>query len=389
MFDRLTDPEELGKIPVEGTGGKLRLTDVTTVVEDHQPLIGDAIVNDADGLLLVVEKFPGANTLEVTQGVEEALADLGPGLGGMEPDTSIFRPAAFIENAIDNLTLASLIAGVLLALILSAFLFEWRTVLIGLITIPLSLVAAALVLDVLGETFNAMSFAGLAVAVAVIVDAAVAGAENVARRLRQEREFGGEADGGRRPGCHARGAQPAHVRDFHRAPCHRAGRCHGRPAGCVLRAARARLRARGRHGDGGRDDGRAGARPAPVLARIGRATRVAAAHATRPPLRRGTRRIMRRPRAVLAAGGACLVGAVVLLAVLPLLGTSLIPSFKDRDLLVRLNAEPGTSNTRMTEIATQVSRELRSITESPTLAPTSGGRSPVTGSSTSTPPTSW
>ena len=140
----------------------------------------------------MVEKFPGANTLEVTQGVEEALADLGPGLGGMEPDTSIFRPAAFIENAIDNLTLASLIAGVLLALILSAFLFEWRTVLIGLITIPLSLVAAALVLDVLGETFNAMSFAGLAVAVAVIVDAAVAGAENVARRLRQEREFGGE-----------------------------------------------------------------------------------------------------------------------------------------------------------------------------------------------------
>ena len=111
----------------------------------------------------------------------------------MEPDTSIFRPAAFIENAIDNLTLASLIAGVLLALILSAFLFEWRTVLIGLITIPLSLVAAALVLDVLGETFNAMSFAGLAVAVAVIVDAAVAGAENVARRLRQEREFGGES----------------------------------------------------------------------------------------------------------------------------------------------------------------------------------------------------
>jgi multidrug efflux pump subunit AcrB len=66
VFDRLTDPEELGKVPVEGTGGRLRLTDVATVVEDHQPLIGDAFVNDADGLL-VVEKFPGANTLDVTR----------------------------------------------------------------------------------------------------------------------------------------------------------------------------------------------------------------------------------------------------------------------------------------------------------------------------------
>ena len=363
VFDRLTDPEELGKVPVEGTGGRLRLTDITTVVVDHQPLIGDAIVNDTDGLLLVVEKFPGANTLEVTQGVEEALDDLRPGLGGMEPDTSIFRPAAFIENAIDNLTLASLIAGVLLALILSAFLFEWRTVLIGLITIPLSLVAAALVLDVLGETFNAMSFAGLAVSVAVIVDAAVAGAENVARRLRQEREFGGErptADVVRdathevrspltyatfiallaivpvavmagRPGAffeplvlaYALGVATAMVVAMTVAP-----------ALALLLFSR----------------GSAARRESPLLTRLGR--RYGAALAG----------FMRRPRAVLAAGGACLVGAVVLLAVLPLLGTSLIPSFKDRDLLVRLNAEPGTSNTRMTEIATQVSRELRSIT---------------------------
>jgi Cu/Ag efflux pump CusA len=90
-------------------------------------------------------------------------------------------------------------------------------------------------------------------------------------------------------------------------------------------------------------------RESPLLTRLGR--RYGAALA----------RFMRRPRTALAAGGACLAGAVVLLAVLPLLGTSLIPSFKDRDMLVRLNAEPGTSNTRMTEIATQVSRELRSI----------------------------
>ena len=59
VLDEIADPNELGKVPVEGTGGKLRLADVAEVKIDHQPLIGDAVVNDGDGLLLVVEKFPG------------------------------------------------------------------------------------------------------------------------------------------------------------------------------------------------------------------------------------------------------------------------------------------------------------------------------------------
>jgi multidrug efflux pump subunit AcrB len=73
VFDKLTDPRQVGKVPVDGTGGRLRLRDVSTIKEDHQPLIGDAIVNDSDGLMLVIEKFPGANTVEVTKGVESAL----------------------------------------------------------------------------------------------------------------------------------------------------------------------------------------------------------------------------------------------------------------------------------------------------------------------------
>ena len=93
VFDNIATPAELGKVPVEGTGGRLRLTDVANVVEDHQPLIGDAVVNDKDGLMLVVEKFPGANTREVTKGVEDALEKLKPGLAGMQTDTSVFRPA--------------------------------------------------------------------------------------------------------------------------------------------------------------------------------------------------------------------------------------------------------------------------------------------------------
>ena len=129
MFDQIATPAALGKVPVEGTPGRLRLGDVATSVEDHQPLIGDAVVATATACMLVVEKFPGANTLEVTKGVEAALDELKPGLAGMQIDTSVFRPATFIEDAIDNLTLAIMIGGgLLLALVLAALLFHWRTV---------------------------------------------------------------------------------------------------------------------------------------------------------------------------------------------------------------------------------------------------------------------
>jgi Cu/Ag efflux pump CusA len=359
VLDRLTDPKTLGRVPVEGTRGELALSDVGTVVEDHQPLIGDAVVNDGDGLLLVVEKFPGANTLEVTRGVESALADLAPGLGGMEPDTSIFRPATLIEKAMDNLALASVIAGALVALIIAALLFQMRTLLITLFTIPLSLVAAALVLDIMGETYNAISFAGLAVALLVVIDDAVVGADSIARHLRRQREAGSD-----RP-----------VADIVRQATHEIRRpltyatmisllavlplaaMAGRPGAffepLVLAYALAVVaamvvamtvtpalslllfsRGAGLH------------RESPLLVRL------------RPLYDRALSGVVGRPRAVLIAAVAAVAVGV---AVTPFLSTSLIPSFKDRDLLVRLNADPATSNPRMTQIATQLSRDLRSL----------------------------
>jgi CzcA family heavy metal efflux pump len=360
VFDKLTNPEELGKVPVEGTA--YRLSDVANVVEAHQPLIGDAVVNDADGLLLVIEKFPGANTLDVTRGVEKALDDLKPGLGGMEPDTSIFRPATFIENAMDNLTLASVIAGALLALILAAFLFEWRMVLIGLFTIALSLVAAGLALDLLGQTFNAISFAGLAVAVAVVIDASVAGAENVGRRLRQERELGGERSTADvvRDATHEVRSPLTYATFIALLAIVPVAVMAGRPGAFFEPLVLAYALAVGAAM-------MVALTVAPALALL-LFSRGSAPRRESPLLRRlgsrydaGLAGFMRNPRTALVTGGVCLAGTVVVLAVLPLLGPSLIPSFKDRDMLVHLNAEPGTSNTRMTEIATQVSRELRSI----------------------------
>ena len=85
---RLRTRRSLARCRSRGTGGDLRLAHVADVKIDHQPLIGDAVVNDGDGLLLVVEKFPGANTLEVTKGVEDALEELRPGLTGIRTDTS-------------------------------------------------------------------------------------------------------------------------------------------------------------------------------------------------------------------------------------------------------------------------------------------------------------
>jgi CzcA family heavy metal efflux pump len=359
VFDKLTDPKELRNVPIDGTGGELRLGDVTRVVEDHQPLIGDAVVNDGDGLMLVIEKFPGANTVEVTKGVEAALGNLKPGLAGMEPDTSVFRPASFIEDAIDNLTLAILIAGILLALVVAAFLRRWRTVLIALFTIPLSLIAAALVLDLLGESFNAISFAGLAIALAVVIDDAVAGAENIGRRMRQHREAGSDRPTG----------------DIVREATHEV-RSPLAYAGFITLLAIVPVAVM---------EGRPGAFFEPLVLAYALAVAVAMVVAmtvtpalglllfSRGSVGRGESPLLRslRPRydgalsRVTGNARAVMIGAGVLVAVgvlaFALQDKSVIPSFKDRDVLVRLDAKPGTSNTRMTEIATRVSRDLRSI----------------------------
>ena len=359
VLDQLTDPKLLGKVPVEGTGGKLQVSDVATVVVDHQPLTGDAVVNGGDGLLLVVEKFPGANTLDVTKGVESALADLAPGLGGMKPDTSIFRPATFIEKAKDNLALAIMIGAALMSLIIALFLFQARTLLITLFTISLSLIAAALVLDNMGESFNAISFAGLAVALLLVIDDAVAGAENIARHLRRQREAGSDMP----------------VADIVRQATHELRRPLTYATAISLLAILPVAVMGGR--PGAFFEPLMLAYALAVVASMVVAMTVTPAlslllHSRGPavrresPLLRGLRqlydsalaRVIGRPRAVLIAGVAAVAVGI---AVLPIFSTSLIPSFKDGDLLVSLNAEPGTSNPRMTQIATQVSRELRSL----------------------------
>jgi CzcA family heavy metal efflux pump len=186
--------QDLAQVTVQERTGKppLRLGDVADVLEGHQPLTGDAVINDGPGLMLVVEKLPWANTLEVTRGVEAAMQALQPGLPGITVDTTIFRPADFIEMAVHNLTLSLLLGCLLVVLVLGAFLFEWRTALISLVAIPLSMVAAGIVLRIRGSTINTMVLAGLVIAVGVVVDDAIIDIENITRRLRQYRREGSD-----------------------------------------------------------------------------------------------------------------------------------------------------------------------------------------------------
>ena len=180
--------EDLSHVTVPGRDGQLfPLTDVVELVNTHQPLIGEAVINDGPGVMLIVEKFPWANTLDVTRGVEDALEQLSRDSRGSRSITTIFRPASFIELAMHNLSNALILGSVLVFVILILFLFEWRTALISLVAIPLSLMAAAMVLWVRDVTINTMVLAGFVISVGVVVDDAIIDVENITRRLRQAR----------------------------------------------------------------------------------------------------------------------------------------------------------------------------------------------------------
>jgi CzcA family heavy metal efflux pump len=174
--------EDLKQILIAPKG--LRIGDVAEVVEGFPPPIGDAIINDVPGLLLIVEKHPDGNTLQVTTDVEAALEALKPGLPDIAVDSTIFRPATFIELSLHHLNQALLIGCILVIIVLAVFLYDWRTALISSIAIPLSLITAALLLRYKGGTLDTMVIAGLIIALGEVVDDAIIDVENIVRRLR-------------------------------------------------------------------------------------------------------------------------------------------------------------------------------------------------------------
>ncbi|MCP4381744.1 MAG: efflux RND transporter permease subunit [Hyphomicrobiales bacterium] len=346
-------------VKIDADGTPVRLSDIANVVEDHQPMVGDGIVNDDIGLLLIVEKFPWANTLDVTRGVEEALEALAPGLPDMEIDAEIFRPATFIEMSIDNLGNALLFGAVLVVVVLGAFLFEWRVALISVVAIPLSLVAAGLVLYAMGVTMNTMILAGMVIALGAVVDDAIIDVENIVRRLRQNRVALEPRSVGRvilDASVEIRSAivYATLIIVLAVVPVFFLGGLSGSfftplamayclsllaslvvamtvtPALCLILLARAPLHRR-----------------ESPLVRV---------------LKRGYRRVLmpivRKPLIAFATAG---VLGVVGIGLYPFLGQQLLPSFKERDFLMHWVTTPGTSHEEMNRITIAASKELRAI----------------------------
>jgi CzcA family heavy metal efflux pump len=365
----ITTAEDLSQVRVEDTGSQaLRLGDVSKVVEDHQPLIGDAVVNDRPGLMLVIEKFPNTNTVEVTSGVESALDEMRPGLSDVTIDTDLFRPASFIDTATHNLGMALLIGLLLVVVLLGAFTFDWRVALISLVTIPLSLVTAALVLYASGTTFNTMILAGLVVAIGVVVDDAIVDVDNLKRRLAQHRTAK-ESGGG------------AGEESTMAAILHASLEVRGTLVYATVIIAVAAVPVFFLHGLTG-----SFFRPlaasyllavlasmavalivTPALAMLLLSTSRAPLRNRESPLARWLRRahtaaltrLVFRPRLAWAGVG---VLALAGLAVLPLLGERpMLPSMHDRCLLIQWGGAPAMSQPEMDRITAQATRELRSV----------------------------
>ncbi len=182
---------QLAQIVVHETATQsITLGDVASVEEGAAPSIGAAAINGRPGVFLAVQGQLGANTRAVTIALEKAIADIEP-LVAREQVTmnaKMFRPANFIETAIENLQRDLVIGLTLVIIVLFFFLFNWRTAFISSTAIPLSLLTAIIVLDYFSITLNIMVLGGLAIALGEVVDDAIIDTENIFRRLRENRQ---------------------------------------------------------------------------------------------------------------------------------------------------------------------------------------------------------
>jgi CzcA family heavy metal efflux pump len=186
---RTSDTEALGNTFVKMVNGKpVRVSDVAEVITGSAPKMGYASGSAKPAVIISISKQPNANTLEVTRRIEKNLEELKKTFpADVVLDTKIFRQADFIETSVNNVQNALIEGGIFVIIILFLFLGSFRTTVISLLAIPLSLLGAILVLKGLGMTINTMSLGGMAIAIGSLVDDAIIDVENVYKRLRQNR----------------------------------------------------------------------------------------------------------------------------------------------------------------------------------------------------------
>jgi Cu/Ag efflux pump CusA len=364
----IKSPAELAKVVLERPEGSpstapegTRLGDVAKVVSEHQPLIGDAVFNDGPGLMLMVQKLPGTNVLDVTHALQDKLAQLEPGLQGVRVNTTYYHPATYVEDSDSNLQTALIIGGILALLALGAYLFNVRTLAVSIVSVILALAAAIAVVSISGKTLNAMVLAGLAVALVVLLDDAVVTADTIRHHLVRVDGEGGEIVTVRRyaaallqtrrplvygtivallvlvPIFVLTGETGAFLPPL--AITYAAAIIASFVVGITVAPALAML----------------------LLPRKAKVARTSPVEAWLRP--RGDRLVgtlARTPGPGIIAGIVLVVIAVGLIPVLHR-NKSLVPEFKDRDLVVGLTGAPGTSLPEMDRVSARLSRDLSRV----------------------------
>lgn len=186
---RTARPDEVARSLIKQVDGKpVCVGDVADVKVAPAVKYGYGSENGQPAVVMSVTKQPGANTLEVTREIERNLSDLKKSLpSDVQVDTHIFRQADFIQTSISNVERALIEGSILVVIVLFLFLGNFRTTVISLLAIPMSLLATVIALKLLGLNINTMSLGGMAIAVGSLVDDAIIDVENVYKRLRQNR----------------------------------------------------------------------------------------------------------------------------------------------------------------------------------------------------------
>ncbi|WP_372754375.1 efflux RND transporter permease subunit [Labilibaculum sp.] len=184
---RTSDLNELGNSVVKMYGNvPIRISDIAEVKAAAAPKIGLGSINSQQAVLLTVKKQPGINTLKLTEKLDASIEALSKSLPkGVRVNTHIFRQADFINSSIGNVKKALLEGSIFVIVILFLFLMNYRTTIISLLAIPISLLVTMITLKFLGIGINTMTLGGMAIAVGDLVDDAIIDVENVYKRLRQ------------------------------------------------------------------------------------------------------------------------------------------------------------------------------------------------------------
>lgn len=186
------DIDELKKAVVKTSENGLPITlDAIADVRigPKTPVLGVASNDGKPAVLLTVTKQPNTNTLALTGRLDNALGELKANLpADVKINSQIFRQSRFIDSSIDNVKKSLIEGAIFVIIVLFIFLMNWRTTIISLISIPLSIVFSLLAIRWMGLTINTMSLGGIAIAIGSLVDDSIVDVENVFKRLRQNRE---------------------------------------------------------------------------------------------------------------------------------------------------------------------------------------------------------